>query len=389
MTDKRPNVVIVGAGVGGLTAALALSGAGVQALVLEQVPELKPIGSGITLQTNALQALDHVGLADSVRQRGAELTHASFCLDNGKQLLEVDMHRFGEEFGQPSVCIHRGILQQLLLEKVGQHHVRTGVALSKIAQDARSVCLTMADGTQLMADAVIGADGIRSFVRSQLWGPIELQKAGYTSWRGICRNEGLVAAGEANESWGTGKRFGFMPMDDEHLYWFATESTSADSSEQDSTQSAMVPRFGTWHAPIGEIVRRTPDSEILQADLYELPRLKAWGRGRVTLLGDAAHAMTPNLGQGGGMAIEDAIVLADAYRKSTTVEAWLLDFSRRRKRRIRAMVTESRRLGSLAQGNSFLARIVRNHVLPRIPKALHDAQMRKLLRFEGVQARTK
>jgi len=330
-----------------------------------------------------MQALDRISLADRVREHGAELSHASFRLDNGRKILDVEMARFASEFGQPGVCVHRGVLQQLLLDQLGRRHVRTGVCLSKIAQDRHGVELTTTDGARRTADAVIGADGLHSFVRAQLWGPIELRKASYTTWRGICPNEGLVPAGEANESWGTGRRFGFMPMDARRLYWFATETTQTYPDERDNTQSSMVRRFGSWHAPIGEIVRRTSPADILQADVYELRRLKTWGRGRVTLLGDAAHAMTPNLGQGGGMAIEDAIVLADVYHESPTVEAWLHEFARRRKRRTRAIATESRRFGVLAQGDRALTRLVRNHLLPRMPKALHNAHMRQLLRFDA------
>jgi 2-polyprenyl-6-methoxyphenol hydroxylase-like FAD-dependent oxidoreductase len=386
MADNRPNVVIVGAGIGGLAAAIALKNAGLEVLVLERVAQLKPVGSGITLQTNALQALDYIGLSESVRQNGAELTHAMFCLEDGKQILEADMARFADELGQPTVCIHRGILQWLLLNKLGRRHVRAGVRLLRITQDRDAVRLDLSGGERIIADAVIGADGIRSFVRSQLWGQIELRHAGYTSWRGVCRNDGLVAPGEANETWGTARRFGFMPMDDERLYWFATESALPDSKEHDSTQSAMVRRFGSWHGPIGQIVRLTPSTEILQTDVYELPRLKAWGHGRITLLGDAAHAMTPNLGQGGGMALEDAVVLAEAYRGKPTVKDWFLDFAHRRKRRTRAIADESRRLGALAQGRTAVSRFIRNRLLPLIPGAMHDAHMRQLLKFSGLPA---
>ena len=386
MDEKRPKVVIVGAGIGGLAAAIALKNAGSEVLVLERVPRLKPIGSGITLQTNALQALDSIGLSESVRRNGAELTHATFCLDNGKQILDADMARFAAELGQPTVCIHRGILQWLLLNKLGRRHVRTGVSVRRITQDQDAVSLDLSGGEKIIADAVIGADGIRSFVRNQLWGQIQLRHAGYTSWRGICRNDGLVAPGEANETWGTAKRFGFMPMDDERLYWFATESTLPGSQEHDSSRSAMVGRFGSWQGPIGEIVRRTRSPEILQTEVYELPRLKSWGQGRITLLGDAAHAMTPNLGQGGGMALEDAVVLAEAYQRAPTVAEWFLDFARRRKCRTRAIADESRRLGSLAQGETAIGRFVRNRLLPLIPAAMHDAHMRQLLNFNSALA---
>jgi len=381
MRTAENQIVIVGAGIGGLVAAIALRNAGLQVLVLERVPELKLVGSGITLQTNSMQALARIDMADTVKKHGAELTYVSFCLDTGRQLLAADMARFAGEFGQPTVCIHRGLLQQLLLNELGRENVQTGVCLTEIQQDEQLVRLANAEGTQWTADAVIGADGIRSFVRSQLWDDIKLRKAPYTTWRGTCRNDGLVDDGQAIETWGNGKRFGFMPMDAETVYWFAAQTVASDKGRIDSSPAAMASRFGNWHGPIGEIVRRTASAAFIQTDVYELPRLKAWGRGRITLLGDAAHAMTPNLGQGGGMAIEDAVVLADVYNDSKGVEAWFREFANRRKRRTRAIASVSRRLGMLAQGDRRVTRFLRNLLISHMPKAIHDAHMRKLLCF--------
>jgi len=376
-------VTIVGAGIGGLTAAIALQRKGVRVQLIERVAELKPVGAGITLQSNAVQALDRIGLAESARQSGAVMQQVSIRLQNEQTITQIDLKQLAAELGQPNVCIHRGLLQQLLIDALEDTELRTGVEVESWEEHHDSISLQLTDGTEHRCDALIGADGLRSKTRARLWGDVPLRSAGYTSWRGICPNRGLVPNGHAVESWGSGQRFGYLPVDSTCVYWFATDATSNESISKEVDKNRLISRFIQWHQPIAKILGRTNSADIVGTDILDLHPFRPWGRGPVTLLGDAAHAMTPNLGQGGGQAIEDAVTLATWLESAENVDHWLRSYERRRYHRTRQFVNRSRLLGYIAQGNSGLLRSVRNGLFRWMPASINHAQMRRMLTFNS------
>ncbi|MBX7165311.1 MAG: FAD-dependent monooxygenase [Pirellulales bacterium] len=375
-------VILVGAGIGGLTAAIALHRAGIACQVVEKVPQIRPLGAGLALQINALRALARLELAEPVRLASGLLQQATIRTARGRVLQAQDFAAIGARYGQASVAIHRARLHQVLLDAARDVPIETGVNCLRFDDCDHGVVLQRAEGPPLMGAALIGADGLRSFVRQQLWGEEPLRYSGYTSWRGICANAELVTPGEANESWGPGRRFGYVPIGDNQVYWFATQTCPPHQRDSADIVGDLQRLFGDWHRPIPGILAQSSPDQILRTDIFDRPPRTPWGRGRVTLLGDAAHPMTPNLGQGACQAIEDAVALADAaVRHRGDWPAALRDYEQRRGARTARIVKASWQFGRLAQGDTPSARFFRDRVVPLLAPLMTGRQLRWL--FDG------
>ena len=193
----------------------------------------------------------------------------------------------------------------------------------------------------------------------------------------------MIERGQAVESWGEGRRFGYLPVDADRIYWFAADVVSPGTVEDDDLRNHLISRFSPWHHPVADILQRTAPSDIVHSKVCDLRPFSPWGRGRVTLLGDAAHPMTPNYGQGGGQAIEDAVVLAKKLDGAPDVERALRQYERGRQIRTRSFVNESRLFGRLAQGENAFMRLSRNLLFRMIPEAVNHARLRRMLTFSA------
>jgi 2-polyprenyl-6-methoxyphenol hydroxylase-like FAD-dependent oxidoreductase len=228
-----------------------------------------------------------------------------------------------------------------------------------------------------MGDVLIGADGLRSSVRAGLWGDRAPRYAGYTSWRGVAEyHHAELPLGTGVESWGHGARFGMTHIGGGRIYWFATRNTSVGGADSGSGAKAdLLDCFGSWHAPIGALIEATDAWSIIRTDIFDRPPRRRWGRGRVTLLGDAAHPMTPNLGQGACLALEDAVVLADAVERHGAVAAALRAYEARRWMRAAAVTLQSRFVGWYAQQQRPGVCHVRDALIAGMPARMQVQQM--------------
>ena len=223
-----------------------------------------------------------------------------------------------------------------------------GRRCTHVEQDNTGVKAYFEDGTVVGGDILIGADGIRSVVRSEIVGDGEPRYAGYTSYRAVTSFD--HARCKFGEYWGCALRFGIAPMSAGRVYWFATRNAPAGVHETptDSVERLSA-AFGGWCEPIGELIAATDPASILHHDIADRPPLRHWSQGRITLLGDAAHPMTPNLGQGGCQALEDAVVLGKQLRLHTDPVVALQTYEAERQRRTRQIVQRSRRIGQVGQ----------------------------------------
>jgi len=372
--------VIAGAGIGGLTMACALAQRGVDVVVAERATVLEPVGAGITVQANAMVALRRLGLTDAIAAEGVALTEVAMLDTGGRPLgAAVDVGALSAQLGAPTVAIHRARLHHVLLDAA---RITPRLGATVVSYEARDggvrVRTTAGD---LDGDLLIAADGLHSAVRAQLVRDGEPIYAGYTSWRGVTTPDSISPPARSTESWGRGMRFGIVPIGHGRVYWFAVAVAPPGGTDGDDVKAELTARYGGWHAPIAEIIAATPAAAIVRTDIRDRDPITSWHSGRVVLLGDAAHPMTPNYGQGGCQAIEDAIVLDRHLAEHDDLEAALTAYERDRVARANGIVIGARRLGRVAAWTSRPACALRDLALRATPKRAVLRQMRKVLTF--------
>jgi 2-polyprenyl-6-methoxyphenol hydroxylase-like FAD-dependent oxidoreductase len=373
------SIAIAGAGIGGLTLAAALRRRGTPATVLERAGALAPVGAGITVQPNAMVALGRLGLAERVADAGQAITEAAIVDPTGRPLgAPVDASALAAALGAPIIAIHRARLHAILLDAAGG--ARTGAEVVSVDERGRHVIAVLAGGGSHQADVLVGADGVRSAVRAHLVGDGEPVYAGYASWRGVAPAGAASVGARTTETWGRGQRFGVVPLGGGETYWFATANAAAGGRDGD-VAAELAARFAGWHDPIPALLAATPAERIVRTDIADRPVITRWHRGRIVLLGDAAHPMTPNVGQGGCQAIEDAVVLDEALAAHDDLEAALAAYERRRVMRANGIVTAARRLGAVAQWQSPAACWLRGLALRLTPAAAARRQMKAMMTF--------
>ena len=375
-------VLIVGGGIGGLTAAIALRKHGIEAEVFERCPELREVGAGISLWPNAVKALRKLGLGPALESISLVNQEGAMRRWNGAYMSQSPAQELERRFGGGVIVVHRAELLNLLGENAGASTIQLGKVCTGFSQDPGGVNIRFDDGSTAHGDVLIGADGVHSVVRAGLGHNGPLRYSGYTAWRAVVPfHSSTVVAGE---TWGCGRRFGLLPVQGGRVYWFATHN--APEGEHDpagGSQAHVLSLFKGWHEPIEALIGASSDSVILRNDIYDRDALTEWGRGRVTLLGDAAHPMTPNLGQGGCQAIEDAMELATALKSASDVDAALRKYESRRIARTTSIVMASRRMGRMGQIESSFGCRLRDLAMQLTPNNVTIRTLAPFVGYEG------
>jgi 2-polyprenyl-6-methoxyphenol hydroxylase-like FAD-dependent oxidoreductase len=371
-------VLIVGGGIGGLATALACQRHGIRSFAFERTQQFGEVGTGLILAGNAVKALNKLGLADALHTSAAPLRFSCLRAWRGDVLVELPMQEVMRRFGASTVALHRAELQAALMTALEPGSLHMGMQGTTFEQADEGVCVRFASGDAVRGDLLVGADGLYSVVRSQLVGAAKPRYAGYTAWRGVTafrvdqREEQTTF-----ETWGVGKRFGFIPLPGGRVSWFAVANSPEGAREEDAEQEKrrVLDLVSSCHAPARAVVAATEATAILRTDIYDRPALTSWSQGRVTLVGDAAHPMTPNLGQGACQAIEDAYVLAESLTSAPTIASALQRYETRRINRANAIVQRSWQQGRLAQLEHPWAVKARDMVMRLIPARLLVKQM--------------
>lgn len=369
---------IVGGGIAGLTTAIALQKMGIRATVFEAAPAVKAVGAGLALAANAVKAFQKLGIAGAVLPAGRVLDAFAILDEQGRTITRTDSRAVSQKYGTDNFTIHRAALHQALLDQLAGNPIVLGKRAISVDQSKEGCLIYFDDGTVHRTDYLIVADGIHSAIRKQLLPDAQPRYAGYTAWRSVVDSTGLNLT-EATETWGLRGRVGIVPLANHKIYWFATTNAPAnDPRFRAFNVQDLLERFGHYHAPIPEIISRTREADLLWNDILDLKPLSRYAFNNVVLLGDAAHATTPNMGQGACQAIEDAVVLADELATNNRATDAFRRFEQRRLKRTRYIIENSRRIGQVAQWQNTVLASVRNGLFRMLPARLNERQLETL-----------
>jgi 2-polyprenyl-6-methoxyphenol hydroxylase-like FAD-dependent oxidoreductase len=372
---------IIGGGIGGLTVAIALRRRGIEVAVYERSAALREVGAGLSLWPNAVKALVQLGLGarlDSISHKNMDFALRRW---NGSVIASTPVEELERRFGGGVLIFHRAKLLDMLAESLGPEFLHLGNACAAIQESAGGVCARFTNGAAIEADVLIGADGLNSVVRAHLGHRDPVRYSGYTAWRSIVPFDSSALG--PSETWGRGRRFGIHPIRDGLVYWYATSNAPEGQRDAESgPTSALLSLFKGWHEPVEALIRASGPN-VLRNDIYDRNPLSHWGSARVTLLGDAAHPMTPDLGQGACQAIEDALELAKFLHSEPTQAAGLRAYEGSRIPRSRSIVLASRRMGRLGQIDSPVLGSMRDFALRLTPRAVNLRSLAPFVGYEG------
>jgi 2-polyprenyl-6-methoxyphenol hydroxylase-like FAD-dependent oxidoreductase len=350
-------VGVVGAGIGGLTAAIALRAKGIEAIVYEQAREPRALGAGLHLWSNAVRALRELGVWSAIEPLSIPVEREQILTSRGRLMAEWDVAAASREIGAPSIGLNRPDLLAALLQGVGPESLRLERRALGFVDDGGGVTLRFEDGSSERVDVVVGADGLHSLIRAQLHGAARPVYRGYTTWRTLIPADAAIAPpGLLRQYWGRGVRFVFFPAGPGQVYFVGLANAPFGEKDLDGRAKAdLLERFSDFAEPVPSLIRASEETKLLRMDIMDRNPMRRWGRGRVTLLGDAAHPMTPNTSQGAGMAIEDSAVLARFLSAGGDVVQSLRAYERRRWKRCAEQVLMARFPGALGRLESPLS----------------------------------
>lgn len=378
---RSKRFAVVGGGIGGLSVAIAMQRKGFHVAVYENAPIIKPLGAGLALGVNAVKAFMEIGTHEDILKAGSVLKKLRIKDTHGKILAETDSEQISRKYNLVNnFTIHRADLHEVLLNHLQPGTLHLDKNCIDFIQTSSGVRIFFKDGSSSDVDYVIAADGVHSVFRKKLIPNSKPRYAGYTCWRAVIETSPpLVDVTETSETWGPGHRFGIAPLTHDRLYWFACINASENDVIKRSYGIAeLMKHFEKFHSPIPDILRATRNDQLIWNDIIDIPPLKRFAFGNIVLLGDAAHATTPNLGQGACMAIEDAAILANTIGPSDSIEQAFKSFEKKRIKRTTTIVNNSWQLGKLAQLENWLLIGVRNTLLRLTPPSVAEKQIKFL-----------
>lgn len=380
-TSER-TAIVAGGGIGGLAAAVALTARGWRVQVLERAAEFGEVGAGLSLWPNGVRALEALGAGASVRDHALVETQMGIRDVSGRWLSRTDTAELERRYG-PLVMIHRADLLAVLRRAVPASALVAGTTVTGIDAGGPRVTVEHTGGVS-HADLLVGADGIHSAVRRAVWPRSPAPRyAGYTAWRLVVEGDRPAAGGE---TWGRGERVGIVPLPGGRTYVFGVASVPAGRRGADGELAELRRRFMHWHDPIPALLEAAAEESVLRHDIYDLPPLRSYATERVAIVGDAAHAMTPDLGQGANQALEDAVTLAAMLDAHPSIPEALAAYDRRRRPRTQMIARRSRRMGVIAQCGWAPGRALRDHLMRLAPASSVLASLAPVLRWQPPDA---
>jgi 2-polyprenyl-6-methoxyphenol hydroxylase-like FAD-dependent oxidoreductase len=389
-------IAIIGGGIGGLTAAIALRQFGFDCEVFEQAPELLDVGAAIAVWPNATRVLAKLNLLERVLAESGAMREIRWLHSDGSLINRVRLSCFDLET-TPAIALHRADLQSILLGALPTGTVKLGNEFVDQQLEGAQIRVQFSNETFVACNFLIGADGIHSEVRKRITGAVTPVYRGYLVWRGIAPScPSQLECDTAYEIHDRGKRFGIGPVGHGRVGWWAAANTDPgthlptqgkETTAHHGTQAELLDLLAGWYPPVVELIKTTSPGSILRTEACDVPAQQPWGLGHVTLLGDAIHPTTPNFGQGGCMAIEDALVLARCFERYGAATAALRTYEHVRYARTAAITHYSRLYGDVGHLRNPLAVKVRNQVMSLLPEVLVQQAMRIVFDYDASKVR--
>jgi salicylate hydroxylase len=360
---NNAHILIVGAGMGGLTAALALQRAGLKVSVFETAPQLGEVGAGLTISPNATHALEYVGLGPYMAEHADRPeAGASLHYQTGEVLYYTQRDSdFRKTYGAEYYQVHRADLHAGLADAVKARDpgaIRVDHTFKTAVQSGGKVTVTFANGQSYTGDALIGCDGGRSVVRELLYGPDKPKFTGQAAFRGLVDADPVrdhIVPTPSATTLGPGRLFTRYYLRQRTLVNFVglvrTDAWKEEGWAISATVEEMLSVYGDFNEHVKAIIRSTPPGRLFKWGLFDREPLPQWTQGRISLLGDAAHPMLPFLGMGAAMAIEDGAILGRAFEASASVEEALARYEKARRERANMVQVNSRKQALLYQSD--------------------------------------
>ena len=380
---------IIGAGIGGLTTALAFEKKGIDYHIFERTSEITEVGAGIWLAPNALQVLAAIGILEEVKEKGNAIDRITLSKADLSPLSDNFQDKINTIFGYATYAIHRATLQKILLDKIPKEKITLGKGFQsfEILND-KNIKIKFQDNSEFLTNYLIGADGINSSVRKQLFPQSQIRFSGQTCWRGIANSQlDKTFQNRGMELWGNQIRFGISKISKEKVYWFAVAKDIPNQKDDvNLIKQKLLNMFTNFHPLVKELITATPVTNIIRNDINDLKPLKNWQVNKVCLIGDAGHATTPNMGQGGAQAIEDAYYLSNLIQENPNQNIFKL-FQQKRQQKVNTIVKQSWTTGKMAHwsyGKKFI-----NFLLKNMPKKIMENKMMEMYQIDKVPLCTK
>ena len=376
---------IVGGGITGLTTALALQKLGISSVVYEQSKELNEVGAGIWLQPNAIKILDWLGLKDEIREQGHELHKMEITNSQLVPFKKIKSKVVQDEEGNKTIAIHRARLQKTLYNKLlDSNTIKLDKKYKNHKIKSNSIQIEFENSSDSV-DILLGADGINSKVRQSIAPKATLRNSNQVCWRGVAKmtlSDELKDFGR--EAWGNQIRFGFSSINDKEVYWFAVANAAhMEKADKIGLKQYIADIFQDFSPVVTELIAATKPESIHQGILQDLKKISSWYNHKVCLIGDAAHATTPNMGQGACQGIEDAYYLSNLIAKSIPdVEKAFRAFQQKRRKKVDSIVNTSWQLGQMA--HSKIGQPVMKLMMKITPESVMNSQMNKLYAIEKI-----
>lgn len=346
-------VVIIGAGMGGLATGIALRKAGYEVEIYDRVSELRPAGAGISLWSNGVKVLNSLGLGKEIASIGGQMDRVAYYSNTGEKLTDFSVQPLVDQVGQRPYPVARTDLQGMLLQVFGAENVQLNCKCVAVEQEAHRVTAIFEDGRKATGDVLVAADGTHSMTRSYVLGhAVERRYVGYVNWNGLVpASDDLAPKNSWNVYVGEHKRASMMPVGGDRFYFFFDVPLPKGTVSKPDYREELASFFKGWALPVQTLIQRLDPLKTNRVEIHDIEPLQTLVRGRVALLGDAAHSTAPDLGQGGCQAMEDALVLS-TYLQTTniSVEDALKRYEAARKDRVADVVTRARKRSNMTHG---------------------------------------